>query len=33
MVQAAWAQAQQEAGDAHYGLPACDPLEGWIVTA
>ena len=32
MVQAAWAQAQHEAGDAHYGLPACDPLEGWIVT-
>ena len=33
MVQAAWAQAQHEAGDAHYGLPACDPLEGWILTA
>jgi hypothetical protein len=33
MVQAAWAQAQHEAGDAHYGLPACDPLEGWIITA
>jgi hypothetical protein len=33
MVQAAWAQAQHEAGDAHYGLPECDPLEGWIVTA
>jgi hypothetical protein len=33
MVQAAWAQAQHEKGDAHYGLPACDPLEGWIVTA
>ena len=33
MVQAAWAQAQHEAGDAHYGLPACDPLEGWIVSA
>ena len=33
MVQAAWAQAHYEAGDAHYGLPACDPLEGWIVTA
>ena len=33
MVQAAWAQAQHEAGNAHYGLPACDPLEGWIVTA
>ncbi len=33
MVQAAWAQAQHAAGDAHYGLPVCDPLEGWIVTA
>jgi hypothetical protein len=33
MVQAAWAQAQHEKGDAHYGLPVCDPLEGWIVTA
>ena len=33
MVQAAWAQSQFEAGDAHYGLPKCDPLEGWIVTA
>jgi hypothetical protein len=33
MVQAAWAQAQHDAGDAHYGLPVCDPLEGWIVTA
>jgi hypothetical protein len=33
MVQAAWAQAQHAAGDVHYGLPACDPLEGWIVTA
>jgi hypothetical protein len=33
MVQAAWAQIQHAAGDAHYGLPACDPLEGWIVTA
>ena len=33
MVQAAWAQAQHAAGHAHYGLPACDPLEGWIVTA
>jgi hypothetical protein len=33
MVQAAWAQARYEAGDARYGLPACDPLEGWIVTA
>ncbi len=33
MVQAAWAQHQHEVGDAHYGLPVCDPLEGWIVTA
>jgi hypothetical protein len=33
MVQAAWAQVQYEAGDVHYGLPACDALEGWIVSA
>lgn len=33
MVQAAWAHTQHAAGDAHYGLPVCDPLEGWIVTA
>jgi hypothetical protein len=33
MVQAAWAQAQHATGQANYGLPACDPLEGWIVTA
>ena len=33
MVQAAWAQAQHEAGNVHYGLPDCDPLEGWIATA
>ncbi len=33
MVQAAWAQTQHEAGHAHFGLPECDPLEGWIVTA
>ena len=34
MVQAAWAQAQHEAGHPHYGLPSdVDPLEGWIVTA
>ena len=33
MVQAAWAQTQNAAGDAHYGLPICDPLEGWIVSA
>ena len=33
MMQAAWAQAQHAAGHTHYGLPACDPIEGWIVTA
>ncbi len=33
MLQAAWAQAQHEAGHACYGLPPFDPLEGWIVTA
>jgi hypothetical protein len=33
MLQAAWAQVQYEAGDVHYGLPMCDPLEGWILTA
>ena len=33
MVQAAWAQAQFDAGDEHYGLPECDALEGWIVSA
>ena len=33
LVQAAWAQAQHAAGHTHYGLPACDPIEGWIVTA
>jgi hypothetical protein len=33
MCQAAWAQIQYLGGDAHYGLPECDPLEGWIVTA
>jgi hypothetical protein len=33
MVQAAWAQTQYESGDLSYGLPMCDPLEGWIVTA
>jgi hypothetical protein len=32
MVQAAWAHVQHAAGDAHYGLPVCDPLEGWIVS-
>jgi hypothetical protein len=33
MVQAAWAQAQHAAEHTHYGLPECDPIEGWIVTA
>lgn len=33
MCQAAWAQAQHQVGHAHYGLPECDPLEGWIITA
>jgi Protein of unknown function (DUF429) len=33
MVQAAWAQARHDEGHPRYGLPECDPLEGWIVTA
>jgi hypothetical protein len=33
LMQAAWAQQQHQAGHAQYGLPPCDPLEGWIVTA
>ena len=33
LMQAAWAQQQHEAGHPRYGLPDCDPLEGWIVTA
>jgi hypothetical protein len=33
MLQASWAWRAHHRGDAHYGLPACDPLEGWIVTA
>jgi hypothetical protein len=33
LMQAAWAQQQHEAGHPQYGLPSCDPLEGWIVTA
>ena len=34
LVQAAWAQAQCDAGHPCYGLPATlDPLEGWILTA
>ncbi len=33
LLQAAWAAQQHAAGHEAYGLPACDPLEGWIVTA
>ena len=33
LLQAAWAQAQHEAGHPRWGLPEFDPLEGWIVSA
>jgi hypothetical protein len=33
LMQAAWAAGQHAAGHPRYGLPECDPLEGWIVTA
>jgi hypothetical protein len=33
LLQAAWARHQHEAGHPRWGLPAFDPLEGWIVTA
>ena len=34
LMQAAWAQSQQDTGAARYGLPdKVDPLEGWIITA
>jgi Protein of unknown function (DUF429) len=34
MLQAAWAQAQFDAGDARYGMPKrMDALEGWIITS
>ena len=33
LVQAAWAQVQHVQGHGAYGLPECDPLEGWIVSA
>ena len=33
LIQAAWAAGQHAAGHPRYGLPECDPLEGWIVTA
>ncbi|MEW6693653.1 MAG: hypothetical protein AB1371_01670 [Pseudomonadota bacterium] len=33
LLQAAWGLQQHEAGHPLWGLPAFDPLEGWIVTA
>jgi hypothetical protein len=33
LLQAAWAHSRHAAGHPRYGLPACDPLEGWIVGA
>ena len=33
LVQAGWAAQQHVVGHPCYGLPPCDPLEGWIVTA
>lgn len=33
LMQAGWAAQQHVAGHACHGLPPCDPLEGWIVTA
>ncbi len=33
MLQAAWGFNQHLAGKKNYGLPKCDPLEGWIITA
>jgi hypothetical protein len=33
LLQSAWAQQQHASGHLRYGLPECDPLEGWIVTA
>ena len=33
VLQAAWALTQHLAGRPRYGLPDCDPLEGWIVSA
>jgi Protein of unknown function (DUF429) len=33
MMQAAWALKQHQRGDARYGMPAFDPLEGWIITS
>jgi hypothetical protein len=33
LLQAAWALHQHQAGHPRWGLPAFDPLEGWIVSA
>lgn len=33
LLQAAWALHHHEAGHPRWGLPAFDPLEGWIVSA
>lgn len=33
LLQVAWALQQHQGGQARYGLPEFDPLEGWIVTA
>ncbi len=33
LLQAAWALHRHEAGHPRWGLPAFDPLEGWIVSA
>ena len=33
LLQAAWALQRHEAGHPRWGLPDCDPLEGWIVGA
>ena len=33
LLQAGWAALQHADGHPRYGLPECDPLEGWIVTA
>jgi hypothetical protein len=33
LVQAAWGLMQHQQGHPCYGLPTCDPLEGWIVMA
>ena len=33
LLQAAWGAQQHQRGHARYGLPTCDPLEGWIVSA